>query len=172
MHHLEYDDLSVRRSLAVAHDALAAAEREADRDAALALRHIGALDLPTYGAPLIARLTGTDERRAEAALDRLVDVALLEETAYGRYAPHDLVRDFARELADADRARSDAGTRAPSPSAPTPRPHHLPRRHPSAPKAPTAPPPRLPHLRRRLRHRPRTPAASANTPAPPPPPPT
>ncbi|MFI1367690.1 BTAD domain-containing putative transcriptional regulator [Streptomyces griseochromogenes] len=99
LHHLEYDDLSVRRSLAVAHDALAAAEREADRDAALVLRHIGALDLSAYGAPLVARLTGTDERRAEAALDRLVDVALLEETAYGRYAPHDLVRDFARELA-------------------------------------------------------------------------
>ncbi|MEU8031109.1 BTAD domain-containing putative transcriptional regulator [Streptomyces sp. NPDC049099] len=104
LRHLEYDDLSVRRSLAVAHDALAAAEREADRDAALTLRHIGALDLPTYGAPLIARLTGTDERRAEAALDRLVDVALLEETAYGRYAPHDLVRDFARELADTGKA--------------------------------------------------------------------
>ncbi|MFJ7152227.1 BTAD domain-containing putative transcriptional regulator [Streptomyces sp. NPDC100445] len=101
LHHLEYDDLSVRRSLAVAHDALAAGERQADRDAALALRHIGALDLPAYGAPLVARLTGTDERRAEAALDRLVDVALLEETAYGRYTPHDLVRDFARELADA-----------------------------------------------------------------------
>ncbi|MFI0228667.1 BTAD domain-containing putative transcriptional regulator [Streptomyces sp. NPDC017086] len=102
LRHLEYDDLSVRRSLAVAHDALAAAAREADRDAALALRRIGALDLPTYGAPLIARLTGTDERRAEAALDRLVDVTLLEETAFGRYTPHDLVRDFARELADAD----------------------------------------------------------------------
>ncbi|MFF4259520.1 BTAD domain-containing putative transcriptional regulator [Streptomyces sp. NPDC001663] len=99
LHHLEYDDLSVRRSLAVAHDALAASEREADRDAALALRGVGALDLPVYGAPLIARLTGTDARRAEAALDRLVDVALLEETAYGRYAPHDLVRDFAHELA-------------------------------------------------------------------------
>ncbi|MEY9993216.1 DNA-binding SARP family transcriptional activator/tetratricopeptide (TPR) repeat protein [Streptomyces sp. V4I8] len=102
LHHLEYDDLSVRRSLAVAHDALAASDREADRDAALALRRIGALDLPTYGAPLLARLTDTDERRAEAALDRLVDVALLEETAYGRYAPHDLVRDFARELAEGD----------------------------------------------------------------------
>ncbi|MFH8339213.1 BTAD domain-containing putative transcriptional regulator [Streptomyces sp. AM6-12] len=97
---LEYDDLSVRRSLAVAHDALAAAEREADRDAALLLRHIGALDLPAYGAPLLARLTGIDARRAEAALDRLVDVALLEETAYGRCTPHDLVREFARELAD------------------------------------------------------------------------
>nr|WP_190057539.1 AfsR/SARP family transcriptional regulator [Streptomyces echinoruber] len=99
LHHLEYDDLSVRRSLAVAHDALAGSEREADRDAAQALRRIGALDLPVYGAPLLARLTDGDERRAEAALDRLVDVALLEETAYGRYTPHDLVRDFARELA-------------------------------------------------------------------------
>ncbi|MET7987060.1 BTAD domain-containing putative transcriptional regulator [Streptomyces sp. NPDC005281] len=101
LHHLEYDDLSVRRSLAVAHDALRASDREADRDAALALCRIGALDLPAYGAALVARLTGTDERRAEAALDRLVDVALLEETAYGRYAPHDLVRDFAREIAGA-----------------------------------------------------------------------
>ncbi|MGI5427582.1 BTAD domain-containing putative transcriptional regulator [Streptomyces sp. CA-179760] len=99
LHHLEYDDLSVRRSLAVAHDALAASEREADRDAALALCRVGALDLPTYGVPLLARLIGTGERRAEAALDRLVDVALLEETAYGRYEPHDLVRDFARERA-------------------------------------------------------------------------
>jgi DNA-binding SARP family transcriptional activator/tetratricopeptide (TPR) repeat protein len=112
LRHLEYDDLSVRRSLAVAHDALAASEREADLDAALALRRIGALDLPTYGAPLLARLTGTDERRAEAALDRLVDVALLAETAYGRYAPHDLVRDFARELAaaagDTDTTRTTA----------------------------------------------------------------
>ncbi|WP_435283836.1 BTAD domain-containing putative transcriptional regulator [Streptomyces koelreuteriae] len=101
LHHLEYDDLSVRRSLAVAHDALAASEREADRDAALALCRVGALDLPTYGVPLLARLIGTGERRAEAALDRLVDVALLEETAYGRYEPHDLVRDFARERAGA-----------------------------------------------------------------------
>ncbi|MFE0673254.1 BTAD domain-containing putative transcriptional regulator [Streptomyces sp. NPDC058867] len=99
LHHLEYDDLSVRSSLAVAHDALAASDREADRDAALVLRRIGALDLPEYGAPLLARLSGIGTRRAEGALDRLVDVALLEESALGRYVPHDLVRDFARELA-------------------------------------------------------------------------
>jgi tetratricopeptide (TPR) repeat protein len=120
LHHLEYDDLSVRRSLAVAHDALRASEREADRDAALALCRIGALDLPAYGAALLARLTGTDERRAEAALDRLVDVALLEETAYGRYAPHDLVRDFAREIAGAAEcvlAASGAGANAGAPAA-------------------------------------------------------
>ncbi|MEV0602101.1 BTAD domain-containing putative transcriptional regulator [Streptomyces sp. NPDC050315] len=97
--HLEYDDLSVRRSLAVAYDALVASERPADRDAALALRRMGALDLPEYETALAARLMDADARRTCAALDRLVDVALLEEVAFGRYAPHDLVRDFARELA-------------------------------------------------------------------------
>ncbi|CAM5578951.1 AfsR/SARP family transcriptional regulator [Streptomyces griseorubiginosus] len=113
LRHLEYDDLSVRRSLAVAHDALAASGRRSDRDAALALCRIGALDLPTYGVPLVARLLGTDgtdESRAEDALDRLVDVALLEETAYGRYAPHGLVRDFARELAGTGHAPDIART--------------------------------------------------------------
>ncbi|MDH6549680.1 DNA-binding SARP family transcriptional activator/tetratricopeptide (TPR) repeat protein [Streptomyces sp. SAI-133] len=113
LRHLEYDDLSVRRSLAVAHDALAASGRRSDRDAALTLCRIGALDLPTYGVPLVARLLGTDgtdESRAEDALDRLVDVALLEEKAYGRYAPHGLVRDFARELACAGHAPDIART--------------------------------------------------------------
>jgi tetratricopeptide (TPR) repeat protein len=113
LRHLEYDDLSVRRSLAVAHDALAASGRRSDRDAALTLCRIGALDLPTYGVPLVARLLGTDgtdETRAEDALDRLVDVALLEEKAYGRYAPHGLVRDFARELAGTGHAPDIART--------------------------------------------------------------
>ncbi|MFH9012481.1 BTAD domain-containing putative transcriptional regulator [Streptomyces sp. NPDC017943] len=97
LRHLEYDDLSVRRSLAVTYDALTASERTADRDAALVLRRIGALGLPACSAGQLAPLTGLDARRTEAALDRLCDVALLEETAYGRYTPHDLVRDFARE---------------------------------------------------------------------------
>ncbi|MFJ2771156.1 tetratricopeptide repeat protein [Streptomyces sp. NPDC087300] len=109
LHHLEYDDLSVRCSLSVALDALRTSERQADRDAARALARIGALDLPTYGVPLLARLLDTDELRAGAALDRLVDVALLEETAYGRYAPHDLVRDFAREAAQAPGGPEGAG---------------------------------------------------------------
>jgi tetratricopeptide (TPR) repeat protein len=39
------------------------------------------------------------ERSAESALERLAEVALLQEVSWGRYAPHDLVRDFARELA-------------------------------------------------------------------------
>ncbi|MGA5252778.1 BTAD domain-containing putative transcriptional regulator [Streptomyces pseudogriseolus] len=96
---LDYDDLGVRRSLDAAFNALTASERRGDRDAALALRHIGALDLPSYDVPSLARLTGVDEARAEAALERLAEVALLEETAYGRFVPYDLVRDFARERA-------------------------------------------------------------------------
>ncbi|MFI2436543.1 BTAD domain-containing putative transcriptional regulator [Streptomyces sp. NPDC018693] len=110
LNHLEYDDLSVRRSLAVAHDALAASDRETDRDAALILRHIGTLDLPAYGASLLSHLTHMPEHRTEAALDRLVDVALLQEPTYGRYAPHALVRDFARESAGG--AAAGAGVRA------------------------------------------------------------
>ncbi|WP_405659296.1 BTAD domain-containing putative transcriptional regulator [Streptomyces sp. RK9] len=109
LHHLEHDDLSVRRSLDVALASLRTSDREGDRDAARALCAVGALDLPEYGAPLLARLLALPRRRAQSALDRLVDVALLDETAYGRYAPHDLVRDFAREHASpppesADRA--------------------------------------------------------------------
>lgn len=108
--HLEYDDLSVRRSLSVAHDAL-------DPDAALALRRLGAVDLPVYDAALVAQLMApaADERRAAAAVDRLVDVALLDEVAYGRFAPHDLVRDFARELSvrlDGEEERTAAAERA------------------------------------------------------------
>lgn len=99
LHHLEHDDLSVRRSLDVALESLRTSDRERDRDAARALCAIGALDLPDYGTPLLARLLGLPRRRTQSALDRLVDVALLDETAYGRYAPHDLIRDFAREHA-------------------------------------------------------------------------
>ncbi|MET7479799.1 BTAD domain-containing putative transcriptional regulator [Streptomyces sp. NPDC005648] len=143
--HLEYDDLSVRRSLAVAHDALAASDREADRDAAVVLRAMGALDLPVYSAPLLARLTATDAHRTESALDRLVDVALLEETAYGRYTPHDLIRDFARELAEGaggsvpaagDQGPSTPKAAGPDPAGPDPADPAEPRR--PAPAAPVA----------------------------------
>lgn len=97
--HLELEDLSVRRSLMAAHEALLGSGEPRDGDAAAALVLIGALDLPEYGAPLMATALDATERRAEEALDRLAEVALLQEVSWGRYAPHDLVRDFARELA-------------------------------------------------------------------------
>ncbi|MGA4986816.1 BTAD domain-containing putative transcriptional regulator [Streptomyces cellulosae] len=106
---LDHDDLGVRRSLDAAFDALTASEHRTDQDAALVLRHIGAHDLPSYDAPSLARLTGVDEARAEAALERLAGVALLEETAYGRFEPYDLVRDYARERAAEPCAHSASG---------------------------------------------------------------
>ncbi|MEV5930397.1 BTAD domain-containing putative transcriptional regulator [Streptomyces cellulosae] len=106
---LDHDDLGVRRSLDAAFDALTASEHRTDQDAALVLRHIGALDLPSYDAPSLARLSGVDEARAEAALERLAGVALLEETAYGRFEPYDLVRDYARERAAEPCAHSASG---------------------------------------------------------------
>jgi tetratricopeptide (TPR) repeat protein len=106
--HLELEDLSVRRSLMAAHEALLASGDPHDGDAAAALVLIGALDLPEYGAPLLATALGRTERSAERALDRLAEVALLQEVCWGRYTPHDLVRDFARELAGrpGERARN------------------------------------------------------------------
>ncbi|MDG4863534.1 BTAD domain-containing putative transcriptional regulator [Streptomyces sp. T-3] len=98
--HLELEDLSVRRSLLAAHEALLGSGDPLDGDGAAALVLIGALDLPEYGAPLMATAMDRTERDAERALDRLAEVALLQEVAPDRYAPHDLVRDFARELAD------------------------------------------------------------------------
>ncbi|MET3984709.1 BTAD domain-containing putative transcriptional regulator [Streptomyces sp. PvR034] len=97
--HLELEDLSVRRSLQAAHDALLGPGDRHDHAAAAALVQVGALDLPEYPAALLARTMDTSERDAERALERLADLALLQESAHGRYVPHDLVREFARELA-------------------------------------------------------------------------
>ncbi|MGW0838663.1 AfsR/SARP family transcriptional regulator [Streptomyces sp. NPDC002787] len=113
--HLELEDLSVRRSLMAAHEALLGSGDPRDGDAAVVLRLIGALDLPEYGAPLMAVAMDRTERSAEQALDRLTEVALLQETGWGRYAPHDLVRDFARELAarpDTEAVHADAVERS------------------------------------------------------------
>ncbi|MBT2469732.1 winged helix-turn-helix domain-containing protein [Streptomyces sp. ISL-66] len=110
--HLELEDLSVRRSLMVAYEALLASGDPRDGDAAAVLVLVGALDLPEYGVPLIAAVMNTAGRYAERALERLAEVALLQETDSGRYEPHDLVRDFARELAGrpGERARIEEAT--------------------------------------------------------------
>ncbi|MFF4272417.1 BTAD domain-containing putative transcriptional regulator [Streptomyces sp. NPDC001536] len=106
--HLELEDLSVRRSLLAAHEALLGSADPRDGEAAATLVLIGALDLPEYGVPLLAAAMDRTEHSAEQALDRLVEVALLQEVSWGRYVPHDLVRDFARETADRpdERART------------------------------------------------------------------
>nr|WP_237419279.1 BTAD domain-containing putative transcriptional regulator [Kitasatospora sp. SID7827] len=95
---LELDDLSIRRSLALTYDSLRGSARRPDVRAAAALAAIGTLDLPDYSAPLLAAVLRITPAQAATALDRLVEVALLDEPRPDRYAPHDLVRDYAREL--------------------------------------------------------------------------
>ncbi|MFB7947682.1 BTAD domain-containing putative transcriptional regulator [Kitasatospora phosalacinea] len=95
---LELDDLSIRQSLALTYDSLRASTRRPDLRAADALAAIGAIDLPDYSAPLLATVLRITPAQAGAALDRLVEVALLDEPRPDRYSPHDLVRDYAREL--------------------------------------------------------------------------
>ncbi|OKJ17008.1 AfsR/SARP family transcriptional regulator [Kitasatospora sp. CB01950] len=107
---LELDDLSVRQSLSLAHEALRGSDRRLDRRAADALIAVGALDLPEYSPGLLSGVLRISDSQAGAALDRLADVALVDELGGGRFAPHDLVRDFARELTEdpADRTRAAA----------------------------------------------------------------
>ncbi|MFJ5230698.1 BTAD domain-containing putative transcriptional regulator [Kitasatospora sp. NPDC088391] len=97
---LELDDLSIRRSLALSHESLRASPRATDRRAADALLAIGALDLPAYSAPQLAAVLDLTPARAATALERLTEAALLDEIRPDHYAPHDLVRDYARELPD------------------------------------------------------------------------
>lgn len=56
-------------------------------------------DFDAYSA---AALAGAGRRCAEDLLDGLVDAHLLRHSAPGRYGFHDLLRDYARRLADAE----------------------------------------------------------------------
>ncbi|WP_049564529.1 tetratricopeptide repeat protein, partial [Nonomuraea sp. SBT364] len=56
-----------------------------------------------------AALADRPERTVEAALDRLLDARLLEPAGPGRYRMHDLVRLYARELAEGNVRETDRG---------------------------------------------------------------
>ncbi len=54
---------------------------------------------PDTGLPAAADLTGLPERETRAVLRTLADASLLDRTAGGRYAMHDLVRAYAASVA-------------------------------------------------------------------------
>ncbi|MFE3851642.1 ATP-binding protein [Streptomyces griseorubiginosus] len=83
-------DLAVRSALALSYGQLTDPHR-------LLLRRLALVPGHDTGVELAAVLTGEDPPTTEGSLDLLVDRGLLEETAPGRYALHDLVRLFARE---------------------------------------------------------------------------
>ncbi|MFJ6389043.1 ATP-binding protein [Streptomyces sp. NPDC091972] len=83
-------DLAVRGALALSYGQLTPSHR-------LLLRRLSLVPGHDTGPGLAAVLTGEDPLTTEDSLHLLVDRGLLEETAPGRYALHDLVRLFTRE---------------------------------------------------------------------------
>jgi tetratricopeptide (TPR) repeat protein len=96
---LEVGDLSVRASLHLGYQAFGDARQRERREAARLFRLAALPDwthLTPYGCAALADLPVT---AAERALDALVDAHLIESAGGDRYRFHDVVRLYARELA-------------------------------------------------------------------------
>jgi DNA-binding SARP family transcriptional activator len=96
---LELADLGVRASFQVSYQQLSDSPDALDRAAADAFALLGLPDGPELATPAAARLLDVGEQAAGRALERLADAHLLETPATGRYRLHDLLRLYARELA-------------------------------------------------------------------------
>ncbi|ONI74738.1 hypothetical protein ALI144C_38680 [Actinosynnema sp. ALI-1.44] len=94
---LRVADLGVRACFSVGYESLGADVTAVL--AARAFRLLGVLGVPEVGVELVAVLLDVDEPRAERALDRLVEVRLLDPVPGGRFRTHDLLRLYAAELA-------------------------------------------------------------------------
>jgi tetratricopeptide (TPR) repeat protein len=88
---LAIGDLEVRASFRINYASLSAEDKRT-------FRLLGILEAPHFGIEVVAALQGSSVDAAETSLGRLVDVQLLETAPRGRYAFHDLLRVFAREL--------------------------------------------------------------------------
>jgi tetratricopeptide (TPR) repeat protein len=104
---LQIGDLAVRASFTVGHQALSSSGDPDQETAAHLFRLLGLLDGPDFGVQVAAALAGQLTAVAEAALERLVDVQLLQVGPLGRYRFHDLLRLFARERALAEEPRPE-----------------------------------------------------------------
>jgi tetratricopeptide (TPR) repeat protein/transcriptional regulator with XRE-family HTH domain len=74
--------------------------RKLSPDAAQLFRLFALHATPVAGAPALASLAGFPARRVRAALQELVAANLVSEQLPGRYGSHDLLRDYARDLAE------------------------------------------------------------------------
>ncbi|WP_228564370.1 AfsR/SARP family transcriptional regulator [Catenulispora rubra] len=75
---------------------------------ATAFRLLGAVEAVEIGLPAAAAVLALPEADAEAVLESLVDVAMLESPAEHRYRHHSLLRDFAHgAVGDPDRAAAE-----------------------------------------------------------------
>lgn len=98
------EDLDIGRTLLGSIDQLAGSADELDHDAATVMHVVSLLPRPVVSAVPIAAACGWPVHRAEAAIDRLVAVSLVEERSPGRYRVHDLIHAVA-----ADRAVEESG---------------------------------------------------------------
>jgi tetratricopeptide (TPR) repeat protein/transcriptional regulator with XRE-family HTH domain len=94
------DETGVRASIASSVRFLESSDRDLDRQAARALPLLSIPDGSDLLTVVAAGLLDLPMRRADAVLERLVDLNLLESVAPERYRFHDLIRAYARELAD------------------------------------------------------------------------
>ncbi|GAA0619321.1 tetratricopeptide repeat protein [Kribbella sandramycini] len=100
------DDSGVRANIASSVDFLRTSDRALDREAAAALPLLSIPDGPDLLLVVAAHLLDRPIRRAGEILERLVDLNLLESVAPDHYRFHDLIRVYARELAEQDVAES------------------------------------------------------------------
>ncbi|MFF0343973.1 NB-ARC domain-containing protein [Kribbella sp. NPDC004875] len=94
------DETGVRASIASSVRFLEASERDLDRRAARALPVLSIPDGSDLLTDVAASLLEIPLRQADAILERLVDLNLLDSVAPARYRFHDLIRAYGRETAD------------------------------------------------------------------------
>ena len=98
---LDVGGLAVRSRIGVSYDALRAADGAEDRFAGWLFPRLVLVPVADLTPRFAAAVAGqTELEPARAALDRLVDLHLLQALGPGRYRLHDLIRLFALELAD------------------------------------------------------------------------
>lgn len=105
---LNVGDLDARTSFRVSYNELEPAE-------ARLFRRLSVLGGADFAAPVAATLAEVDEYEAEALLDRLLALQLLDAATEDRYHFHDLLRLFARERFDTEEpeaTRAEAAARA------------------------------------------------------------
>ncbi len=99
---LGHADRSVRACFDLSYLALGDSRDPDDARAARAFRLLALPDGTDLAASVATRLLDLNDTDAAAALTRLLDAQLLQSPVPGRYRMHDLVRDYAREVAGRD----------------------------------------------------------------------
>ncbi|WP_433170453.1 BTAD domain-containing putative transcriptional regulator [Actinoallomurus sp. CA-150999] len=93
-------DLAVRTCLALSYTGLSSGARRL-------FRLLGLLETPDFAAWVAVDLLDTTPAQADRHLGELLDARIIGSTAAGRYRFHDLIRLYARELADREDREED-----------------------------------------------------------------